>query len=138
MFKGTKFYAITKSKCPHCMEGDIYPSPNPYNLKRFSELNDRCSACNQNFEPEPNFYYGAMYVSYGYTVALFVAVYIIFGIWMDWSMWPTIYALGVVLVLLGPLLFRIARTTWLSMFVHYDKDAITKWNEEKAKATEVK
>tara|TARA_Y100000385_G_scaffold137957_1_gene143339 strand:- start:115 stop:522 length:408 start_codon:yes stop_codon:yes gene_type:complete len=129
MLKGTKLYAITQSKCPHCMEGAIYPNKNPYNLKRFSEINERCSACNQNFEPEPNFYYGAMYVSYGYTVALFVAVYVILGIWMDWSMWPTITALGVILVLLGPLLFRIARTTWLSLFVHYDKTAIENWEK---------
>lgn len=83
MFKGTKLYAITQSNCLHCMEENIYPNKSPYNLKRFAEINKRCSACNQNFEPEPNFYYGAMYVSYGYTVALFAAVYIIFGIWMD-------------------------------------------------------
>ena len=68
-----------------------------------------------------------MYVSYGYTVALFVAVYVIFGIWMDWEMWPTITALAVLLIALGPLLFRIARTTWLSLFVHYDKSAIDHW-----------
>jgi hypothetical protein len=66
-------------------------------------------------------------VSYGYTVALFVAVYVIFGIWMEWSMWPTITALGVILILLGPLLFRIARTTWLSLFVHYDQASIENW-----------
>jgi uncharacterized protein (DUF983 family) len=129
MLKGTKLYAITKSKCPRCMEGNIYPNRNPYNLKRFSEINDRCSACNQNFEPEPNFYYGAMYVSYGYTVALFVAVYVVFSFWMGWSMWPTITALGVILMLLGPLLFRVARTTWLSLFVHFDNTAIENWKK---------
>ena len=130
MLKGTKFYAITKSKCPRCMEGDIYPDSNPYHLKKLSDFNQRCSTCNQNFEPEPNFYYGAMYVSYGYTVALFVAVYIIFGVWMDWSMWPTVSALGIILVILGPFLFRLSRTTWLSLFVHYDKDAAERWQKE--------
>jgi uncharacterized protein (DUF983 family) len=131
MLKGTKFYAITKSKCPRCMEGDIYPDSNPYHLKKLSDFNQRCSTCNQNFEPEPNFYYGAMYVSYGYTVALFVAVYIIFGVWMDWSMWPTVSTLGIILVILGPFLFRLSRTTWLSLFVHYDKDAAERWQKEK-------
>lgn len=132
MLKGTKVYSITQSKCPKCMEGDLYPDPNPYHLRKLSDMNDRCSACNQNFEPEPNFYYGAMYVSYAYTVALFVAVYIIFGVWMDWSMWPTVGALAALLVLLGPLLFRLARTTWLNFFVHYDKDAIKKWEASKS------
>lgn len=113
------------------MEGDIYPDNNPYHLKKLSDFNERCNVCDQNFEPEPNFYYGAMYVSYGYTVALFVAVYIIFSIWMDWSMWPTVSALGVILVILGPFLFRLSRTTWLSLFVHYDKDAADRWQKEK-------
>lgn len=131
MLKGTKIYAITKSKCPRCMEGDIYPDSNPYHLKKLSDFNQRCEICNQNFEPEPNFYYGAMYVSYGYTVALFVAVYIIFGVWMRWSMWPTVSALGIVLVILGPFLFRLSRTTWLSLFVRYDKNAAAQWQKEK-------
>ncbi|MGD1981421.1 MAG: DUF983 domain-containing protein, partial [Flavobacteriales bacterium] len=122
---------ITKSKCPRCMEGDIYPDNNPYHLKKLSDFNERCNVCDQNFEPEPNFYYGAMYVSYGYTVALFVAVYIIFSIWMDWSMWPTVSVLGIILVILGPFLFRLSRTTWLSLFVHYDKDAADRWQKEK-------
>lgn len=122
MLKGTKVYSITRSKCPRCMEGEIYPDKNPYRFKTMTDFNPRCSVCDQNFEPEPNFYYGAMYVSYGYTVALFVAVYIIFGIWMGWTMWPTVGALAVTLVLLAPVIFRISRTTWLSFFVKYDKN----------------
>ena len=70
-----------------------------------------------------------MYVSYGYTVALFVAVYVVFSFWMGWSMWPTITALGVILMLLGPLLFRVARTTWPSLFVHFDNTAIENWKK---------
>jgi len=135
MLKGTKFYAITKNKCPRCMEGDIYPDNNPYHFKNLSEFNPRCGSCNQNFEPEPNFYYGAMYVSYGYTVALFVAVYIIFSKWMHWEMWPTVGALAVLLAVLAPVLFRLSRTTWLSLFVKYDKDAKGNWEKEKNNQT---
>lgn len=122
MLKGTKVYAITKSKCPRCMEGDLYEQKNPYKFKTMMDFNPRCMVCDQNFEPEPNFYYGAMYVSYGYTVALFVAVYVIFSRYLGWSMWPTIAALAVILILMAPLIFRTARTTWLSLFVSYDKN----------------
>ena len=83
MLKGTKFYSIARGKCPRCMDGDIYPVNNPYRLKNLTDLNTHCTHCKQNFEPEPNFYYGAMYVSYAYTVALFVAVYVFFGIFLD-------------------------------------------------------
>ena len=122
MIKGTKVYSITKSKCPRCMEGDIYQEKNPYKFKTMMDFNPRCAVCEQNFEPEPNFYYGAMYVSYGYTVALFVAVYVVFSMFLDWEMWPTIGTLALILILAAPLIFRTARTTWLSLFVSYDKN----------------
>lgn len=128
MLKGTKIYSITKSKCPRCMEGDIYPDKNPYKFRTLTEFNPRCSVCDQNFEPEPNFYYGAMYVSYAYTVAMFVAVYVVFGIWLNLPMWPTVGALALVLALTAPVIFRISRTTWLSFFVKYDKTAREKIN----------
>lgn len=111
------------------MEGDIFLDNNPYHLKNMSKMHARCSECNQNFEPEPNFYFGAMYVSYAYTVALFVAVYIIVEVFLGLGMWAMLGALGGVLVLLSPLLFRLARITWLSIFVHYDKEAIAKYKE---------
>ncbi|MDA8571506.1 DUF983 domain-containing protein [Schleiferiaceae bacterium] len=123
MLKGTKFYSIARGKCPRCMDGDIYPVNNPYRLKNLTDLNTHCTHCKQNFEPEPNFYYGAMYVSYAYTVALFVAVYVFLGILLDWNMWSTIAALAIVLVVLAPVIFRISRTTWLSLFVKFDKEA---------------
>jgi uncharacterized protein (DUF983 family) len=122
MLKGTKFYSISRGKCPRCMEGNIYPDKNPYRLKTLTHFNRRCSKCAQNFEPEPNFYYGAMYISYAYTVAMFVLVYVFFGVLLDWNMWSTITALAVVLVLLAPLIFRISRTTWLSFFVKFDRE----------------
>jgi hypothetical protein len=46
-------------------------------------------------------------------------------------MWPTVSALGIILVILGPFLFRLSRTTWLSLFVHYDRDATERWQKEK-------
>ena len=104
------------------MEGDIYQEKNPYKFKTMMDFNPRCTVCDQNFEPEPNFYYGAMYVSYGYTVALFLAVYVVFSMFLDWEMWPTIGALALILILAAPLIFRTARSTWLSLFVPYDKN----------------
>ena len=33
-------------------------------LNRPLAMNKRCSSCGLNFEPEPGFYYGAMFISY--------------------------------------------------------------------------
>lgn len=78
-----------------------------------------CSVCDQIYEPEPIFYYGAMYVSYAYTVAISVAIYVIAAVLLGMGMWETIIALGVILVGFSPVLFRISRSTWLNVFVHF-------------------
>jgi hypothetical protein len=36
-------------------------------------------------------------------------------------------------VVLAPVLFRLSRTTWLSLFVKYDKDAKADWESKKEK-----
>ena len=104
----------------------MFQNPNAYRLASMFDMHEECSVCGLVYEPEPNFYYGAMYVSYGYTVALFVAVYVIFAVFLGWTMWPTVGALALTLVALGPFLFRVARVTYLNIFVHYDPNAVKK------------
>ena len=54
------------------------------------------------------------------------AVYVIFGVFLGWTMWPTVGALALTLVALGPFLFRVARVTYLNIFVHFDPNAVKK------------
>lgn len=124
--KGSKLYSIATAKCPKCHEGDLFLDPNPYHLKNMDKMHVNCPVCEQPSEPEPNFYYGAMYVSYAYTVALFVATYIISAVFIGLGMWTTVGILGGVLVVLGPYLFRLSRITYLNFFVKYDPNAAPK------------
>lgn len=117
--KGSKIYSIVKGKCPRCQEGAIFEEPNPYRLGKLFQMHEHCGHCGLRFELEPSFFYGAMYVSYGYSVALFVATYII----MNWIYEPSILdiviALAVVVLLLAPVVLRLSRVTWLNLFVKY-------------------
>ncbi len=89
---------------------------------------ERCHSCGQKFEPEPGFYYGAMYVGYAlsvaYLVTLYVAASVLFG---EFSLlWYFIVAIGS-LFLLTPVVFRLSRSVWINFFVHYDPAAHEKW-----------
>jgi hypothetical protein len=64
-----------------------------------------------------------MYVSYGYAVALFVATYIVANSWLGLGLWQTVAALGVVSLLLGPYIFRLSRSTYFHLFVHFEPEA---------------
>jgi uncharacterized protein (DUF983 family) len=122
MKKGSKLYSILKMKCPRCHEGAFFKSPNPYDLKRAFHMYETCPNCGLRYEIEPAFFYGAMYVSYGFGVAIFVTTYML----MQWLYTPSI--LEIILVLSGimllssPFIFRLARITYLNLFVKYNPE----------------
>ena len=80
----------------------------------------KCPECGQKYEPEIGFYFGAMYVSYGLGVALFVAVWLISGYFIpDASAMTVIILVLSALVLFFPLSFRLSRLVWINIFVKY-------------------
>ncbi len=119
--KGSKLYSIFGMKCPRCHEGEFFKSKNAYDFKYIFDMHEKCPVCGQTYNPEPNFYYGSMYVSYAYTVAIFVSVYVTCKSIIGLSLWQSLGVLGIVLLVIGPYLYRISRITWLNFFVKYDK-----------------
>lgn len=122
MKKGTKLYSIFNMKCPRCHEGEVFKNKNPYALADMFKLHEYCPHCGLKYEIEPAFFYGAMYVSYGYGVAIFVATYII----MQWlytpTIWDIVFALGLIMLFGSPLILRVSRMTYINLFVKYNPD----------------
>jgi|JI10StandDraft_1071094.scaffolds.fasta_scaffold00736_12 uncharacterized protein (DUF983 family) len=122
MLKGTKVYSVFGNKCPKCQEGDFFITQNPYNLKKFDKMHEACSVCEENFEKEPGFYQGAMYVNYALSVAAGVGWFIIIYLLYGFDPFIFVISFSIVLVMLLPLMFRIGRLLWINFFVKYNKD----------------
>ncbi len=81
---------------------------------------DHCSHCNQKFEPEPGYYYGAMFISYILSAFLFLGIagVCILGFGMS------VNATFAIIISLGIVLFfytaRISRVLWIHTTVKYD------------------
>lgn len=93
---------------------------NPYDLKRFDQMNEQCRCCGESFMKEPGYYTGAMYVSYAYYVALIVVSFLLFGVILDLNLNYVLVALSMLIVVLTPLVFRMARLTWINFFVSFN------------------
>lgn len=120
-YKESKLFSIMNNKCPHCHKGNFWETSNPYDLKRFSKMNTRCPVCNEDFKREPGYYFGATYVSYGMTVAFGIILYaILYGLF-EIEVVPFLITFSILLILLLPVFYRLARITWINMFVHYSK-----------------
>ncbi len=118
----SKFSAILNTKCPRCREGDIFEYPLS-KLSRFTATHENCPVCGLRYEKEPGTFYGAMYVSYGFNVALVIMLFVAtFTIGKDpHLMWYFIVIIPS-LILATPLFFRYSRVLWLYFFsdVNYD------------------
>lgn len=120
--KGSKVYSIIRVKCPRCHEGDLFKDSNPYHMGKMFQMHDTCSHCGLRYEFEPGVYFGAMYVSYGYAVAIFVATYVLMSIFFDPGIWDIVISLSIILITGSPLIFRLSRITWLNLFIKYQPE----------------
>jgi uncharacterized protein (DUF983 family) len=120
--KGTKLYSITKGKCPRCHEGDFFKYGFTFHPTKVTKLHDNCPNCNLKYMLEPSFYYGAMYVNYGITVAISVIVFLISSMFLDFNLLESFLTVVAALLILAPINLRLARILWINMFVSYNKE----------------
>lgn len=117
--KGTKLYSIIKLKCPRCQEGDLFLNQNPYNLKMFDKMPDKCICCGEDFVRESGFYWGGMMVSHATTTLVAVIVHIIVYFFAGWEIAPNVISIISVILILFPIVFRNSRAIWINFFVDY-------------------
>jgi hypothetical protein len=67
-----------------------------------------------------------MYVSYGLTVGIGIAAFIISKVIIGLSLLQSFIAIIASLIALMPVTARLARNIYINIFVHFDKDAVKK------------
>ncbi|MCH7401976.1 DUF983 domain-containing protein [Belliella kenyensis] len=105
--------AILSGNCPRCREGNIFPV-SMISYRRLSDVHNRCSKCQAVLTPEPDFFYGAMYISYAFSVALVVNVLIILNyVFDDPDVWTYVSTVLVVNIILIPVMLRYSKVLYL-------------------------
>jgi len=127
--KGNKLYSIYKFKCPKCHCGDFFVS-HSYDLKNLAKVKDKCDKCNLPYMKEPGFYFGAMYVAYALSVAVFVFFLVLFMFFPYFSDWFQIGIIGGSIILSSPYLFSLSKIIWANFFFHYEVESEKNKNHE--------
>jgi hypothetical protein len=123
--------SILSGKCPQCKESDIFCSNNPYHLKSIFLMPEHCGNCGLKFNREPGFFYGAMYVGYGISVGYLISFYLAMMLIVPDFEVETYFMFGIgSLLVLTPVIFKLSRSIWISLFVKYDSEAASKWMEK--------
>lgn len=128
--KKTFIGSVIWNRCPKCRTGSLFVNKSSFRVTRFTDFNDNCPHCGEDLQREPGFYFGASYVSYALTVAIWVAVYValitfdtigfISYNFFD-NPWTFLITGVVILLVLLPAIFRLSRSIWISMFVRFKK-----------------
>jgi uncharacterized protein (DUF983 family) len=105
--------SVLKAKCPRCKEGEIF-THSALNFKKMASMHANCPNCNLRYEKEPGNFYGAMYVSYGFSTAIFlITAFVLYYFFNDPSLNVYLISILVMAVLLFPWNFRYSRVIFL-------------------------
>jgi len=107
--------ALLLGKCPRCHRGEIFTHPIS-RISKFNVMNKSCPHCGVLLEPEPGFYQGAMYVGYGFTIAVLVIIGGLLYLLGNPPDWVYITMTIGVMVLIAPLNYRYSRIVYLYLF----------------------
>ena len=116
-------YAILNHKCPRCRTGDIFRYSIFQKPAKFTSTHKNCPHCGLQYEREPGFFFGAMYVSYALTMSVLLGTaFILYNFFGDPELTVYIITVPIVVLLLLPVIFRYSRTIYLHSFggVRYD------------------
>jgi uncharacterized protein (DUF983 family) len=105
--------SIFSGKCPQCREGKLF-SVSILSYRKLSHVNKECSVCGAKFEPEPDFFYGAMYISYAFSVALVITALTAINVLIAKpELWMYLTTVLVLNILLMPAMLRYSKVLYL-------------------------
>jgi fatty acid desaturase len=82
----------------------------------------KCTVCNQNFEPEPGFYYGAMFISYIFTSFVILAFAALCILVFGWGVYGTFAFIIFFCIVTFLWVARVSRSIWIHLVVYYEED----------------
>jgi uncharacterized protein (DUF983 family) len=109
-----RFISFALCRCPRCGKDKVFPN-SIFNLGKFAETKYACENCKLSYEPEPGFFFGAMYWSYAIIVGIIITLSVVFNLLdlFDYA----IAAIPIAIVILLPIIFRYSRM--LMLYVVY-------------------
>jgi uncharacterized protein (DUF983 family) len=110
-----KSMAMLEGKCPRCQSGKMFKH-NAIGTS-FTQMFEKCPVCNLHYEIEPGFFWGAMYVSYAFTVAIMITLGLaILIIGNDPDFWVYIGIIIPAFILASPFTYRYSRIIMIYFF----------------------
>jgi uncharacterized protein (DUF983 family) len=126
MADSSKLSAMIHARCPQCHEGRLFKY-RWWNLFNFAQMHQNCPHCDLRYEIEPGFFYGAMYISYAFSVGIMlIGGIIVFNFFNDPPAMGYVVPITTFSLVMVPFNFRTARVIFIHLFsgITYEQDSI--------------
>ena len=107
--------SVYKEKCPKCNNGYVFKQN--VSILNLPVMNECCSNCNYQFDRDPGYFLGAMYISYGLAVVQGVVTF--FFIHFSFPLLSTFYeilSVIFVIIILGRKNYKLSRVLYIHIF----------------------
>ncbi len=119
MIKPSIFSSILGIKCPSCRKGQMFEGSS-YQFKMSSfNMNKFCPDCQQDLEPEPGFYFGSMFISYGLTGWFSIFFVMLFHWYLALGLYTSFGLLILFLAINFIWTYRFSRGIWAHIAIKY-------------------
>lgn len=112
--------SIFRKKCPRCRKGDLFVKP--FELKSPVNMPKNCSNCGLNFEPEPGYYFGAMFISYIWTAFFSLGLVGFCILALKWSVGASFALLLFLAAISFFWIVRISRSLYIHITTKYEPE----------------
>ena len=118
------FSSIWNYKCPKCRKGDLFL--NPFEITNPLNMHDKCTNCGLSIARDPSYYFGAIFLAYGWLITAILAVVGVCMFFLDWSVEASFGLVVIICAMTYLFILRISRSMYIHMDVRYDKELSTK------------
>ncbi len=105
-----------KLRCPRCGEGSIFQG--------LFRMHDHCEQCHFNFQREPGYYLGAIYMNYGMTSLISTVSYLIGRFYFQVPALQLVIPLALFCIGFPLIMFRYSRALWLALDCRVDQSVL--------------
>lgn len=106
--------------CPRCRQDKMFVTP--FKVKKPLQMHKNCRVCGLDFEPEPGYYYGAMFMSYTLSSLIMLPVMLVLLLGFHWNIWVIMLVILLMAVLGYFKLLRFSRSIWIHIMERFDPD----------------
>ncbi|WP_459209453.1 DUF983 domain-containing protein [Aquimarina rhabdastrellae] len=117
----SRLLSLLSGKCPNCEKEKVFIKGGNIFKLQTPKMHSKCKNCGHSFEREPGYFIGAMYVSYGLTVAESIGIFLIVQFFV--SSIP--YLIGILIlsaILLSSINYQYSRLIWMYLFTKKNQE----------------